>query len=204
MATCTLSTEYCGQPVTYFTGSGVNCKSKVECNVFYWFGLYWDVIETHFFLYAFDDLVAMLSLWSYHLTASILQVDMSSLVPPAPPSSGSSGSGSYRCEECGKVYQSAQGLKYHVNQHRGVYPYYCPYCTRGFLSHKDVKLHIRRQHLGFAELRCMYCQAGDFAKVADLKQHLDGCPAARKAMESKEATDTVSLTEWVFYLCIKN
>ena len=59
-----------------------------------------------------------------------------------------------------------------MNRHSGVYPYYCPYCTKGLNGTKDTKEHIRAHHTGLHGYHCATCKQ-EFQHVKNLKAHLD-------------------------------
>ena len=67
-----------------------------------------------------------------------------------------------------------------MDQHRGIYPYYCPYCNKGMLGQKDVKMHLKRWHVNEAAFLCLYCRL-DCQRLPDLKRHLEECD--RKPVE---------------------
>ena len=54
----------------------------------------------------------------------------------------------HKCELCGKGFIDNQRLKCHMFTHTNERPYVCQYCSRGFNSQGNLRMHIRGTHLG--------------------------------------------------------
>ena len=65
---------------------------------------------------------------------------------------------------------SRQGLQYHMNKHRGIYPYYCPYCQKGFMATSNVKYHMT-EHVATQDFVCKECR-GMLPDLKSLTNHL--------------------------------
>ncbi|XP_041470536.1 uncharacterized protein LOC121420075 isoform X1 [Lytechinus variegatus] len=50
------------------------------------------------------------------------------------------------CGTCGKTYKSQSSLKEHEYSHTGHRPFVCPYCPKGFMRNKKLKVHIKKNH----------------------------------------------------------
>ena len=50
------------------------------------------------------------------------------------------------CGTCGKTYKSHFSLKEHEYSHTGHRPFICPYCPKGFMRNKKLKLHMKKAH----------------------------------------------------------
>ena len=103
--------------------------------------------------------------------------------PPPPVNSSSSVTAAasstpdkqYKCQECGHTTRSSVGMYYHQNQHRGIYPYYCPYCNKGHTGTSHLRGHLRTNHRIQEPLRCAYCSV-IVAKIVDYVKHVRACP----------------------------
>eukprot|EP00092_Neocalanus_flemingeri_P017324 GFUD01018737.1.p1 GENE.GFUD01018737.1~~GFUD01018737.1.p1 ORF type:complete len:886 (+),score=196.54 GFUD01018737.1:76-2733(+) len=59
------------------------------------------------------------------------------------------------CPECGKKI-SMESLLNHIKVvHRGLYPFQCSHCDRGFQNHMNLETHVRAQHNG----TFLFCKA---------------------------------------------
>ncbi len=78
---------------------------------------------------------------------------------------------SYQCLECPRVFATRTGLEMHVkNKHRGIYPYVCQLCGRGFSSTTHMRGHMA-SHTGVKEYRCAVC-GKEYAYKSDLRVHV--------------------------------
>jgi Zinc finger, C2H2 type/C2H2-type zinc finger len=60
------------------------------------------------------------------------------------------------CTLCGKVYDTASALKYHMNTHNGVKPYKCPDCDQRFARIFGLNNHVNSQHKN-VRFKCKDC-----------------------------------------------
>ena len=85
----------------------------------------------------------------------------------------------YHCKECGHTTKSSVGMYYHQNQHKGIYPYYCPYCKKGHSATANLKSHLKTQHgVGGQVLHCLHCRVAITEKLVDYVKHVNGCAQA--------------------------
>lgn len=74
-----------------------------------------------------------------------------------------------RCSVCNKSCRTARGLLLHEGLHRGIYPYTCPYCGRGFSGNSNLRGHLV-VHTGVKEFNCDICKRA-FRYAKDLRRH---------------------------------
>ena len=87
----------------------------------------------------------------------------------------------YHCNMCNHTTKSSTGMYYHKNQHRGVYPYYCPYCQKGHCATANLKSHLKNQHNILPSpllFHCLYCRKGITDKLVDYVRHVNSCVSA--------------------------
>ena len=63
----------------------------------------------------------------------------------------------YCCELCGNKFKSALGWKIHMDAHRGIFKFECPYCKKGFYNKSALQGHIVK-HTGVKEFKCAICE----------------------------------------------
>ena len=78
-------------------------------------------------------------------------------------------SGACACKICGKVFQTSQGLKYHMASHTGTSAYTCSICGFGCSSTTQLEGHTNK-HRGIKPHKCPLCPAAYGYSYA-LKQH---------------------------------
>ena len=153
---------------------------------------------------------------SYDLFQGVYVATTGSMAPPPPPlalgeaasttSPGAQGhvaAGGYSmqqaphslplllCNTCQFSTQCSKVIKHHVNRHRGIYPYYCPYCGKGVHATSNLRKHLRRWH-GVVPpgQRCLHCREDVGGEsVLEYIRHVTECPASRE-----EAGNEVKLT----------
>ena len=62
----------------------------------------------------------------------------------------------YLCQ-CGRRLKTWDSFQAHSMIHRGLKPYSCPVCKKGFLSSSSRKTHVRHVHSDDRPYRCVYC-----------------------------------------------
>ena len=91
----------------------------------------------------------------------------------------------YICKECGHTTKSQVGMYYHQNKHKGIYPYYCPYCDKGQTGTTNLGSHLKSKHNIEKPFRCMFCPTVE-AKVTEYIRHVHGCPHRRENIYGKK------------------
>lgn len=76
----------------------------------------------------------------------------------------------FSCTLCGKGYQTAMGLRYHMQAHQGQI-FACPICQCKLTRKFSVKTHLRKVH---NSVECLSC-SGIFAQGADYNSHVLNC-----------------------------
>ena len=76
----------------------------------------------------------------------------------------------FKCNICGKAYQSKNGVTYHQRTHTGEKTYKCDFCGKAFSRNNVLQEHIRN-HTGEKPFKCGICDKA-FATSAYLKRHL--------------------------------
>ena len=119
-------------------------------------------------------------------------------------SSGSGSSKPKQCAECGKIYQTREGLRLHIrNIHIVDKKHQCTECDRAFVRAGDLRLHILRMH-GTAQDRPFPCSHDNchktFACKSELvrheKTHSKKRPSRGGASESSGATSSGEEHDW--------
>jgi uncharacterized C2H2 Zn-finger protein len=75
----------------------------------------------------------------------------------------------YLCTICGKSYDTALGLKYHMNNHNGFKPFKCPHCGQLFARVHGLNTHIGSRHEN-VRYQCSYCDM-KYIQSGKLKMH---------------------------------
>ncbi len=86
-------------------------------------------------------------------------------------------SDTYACHICGKQVTRLNSLRRHVRMHKGIYPYHCRVCNRGFGSKVNLLDHMR-WHSG-ERLTCEQCLRQFVSKVGFLS-HQEACSGFKK------------------------
>ncbi|XP_073828705.1 uncharacterized protein [Musca autumnalis] len=68
---------------------------------------------------------------------------------------------SYKCQTCGKIYQSSRSLREHESKHYGNKAYSCHFCTSKFYLKSSMYTHMKTNH---------YYQYQNFKKTSSTKQ----------------------------------
>ena len=89
----------------------------------------------------------------------------------------STSSNGFNCNQCGKVFSSKSGLKYHLSgnrvhqyHHSGIKEHQCQFCDKLFNNKYNLNIHLRI-HTGFKPFPCSQC---DFKgnQSSDLLRHV--------------------------------
>ena len=94
----------------------------------------------------------------------------------------------FTCTECPATFRSYKSREVHINQHRGLYKYYCPYCSKGHSASINLKLHIKRDHTGIPGFICSWCRQ-DLGTCARLKSHLEECSQKGQQPDGGKSSD---------------
>ena len=57
-----------------------------------------------------------------------------------------SSGGSYHCPYCGKLFNTENDLKHHIDIHIGAKPYSCEHCSERFTWPGQLKTHLLKLH----------------------------------------------------------
>ena len=76
------------------------------------------------------------------------------------------------CESCGKCYRSAQCLAMHQLAHRGIKPFLCDSCGRGFHAQATLDRHVMLRHTDRRPFVCDRCGKG-FVASSRLARHVE-------------------------------
>ena len=78
----------------------------------------------------------------------------------------------HKCDECGKTFSQASGLKYHIeNVHEDIKKVECEYCGKSLKTH-TLANHIRLVHEGVKPYKCDKCEKS-FGKRINLRKHVE-------------------------------
>uniref|UniRef100_A0A182QYT2 Protein krueppel n=1 Tax=Anopheles farauti TaxID=69004 RepID=A0A182QYT2_9DIPT len=78
----------------------------------------------------------------------------------------------HHCEQCPKVFMSAQTFQHHQYCHATGRSFFCTFCDKGFQTEQLVKNHIRT-HTHRSEYLCYLC-GKEFNNRSNLRQHVKG------------------------------
>ena len=78
------------------------------------------------------------------------------------------------CPECDAPLTSECGKKRHMEMHRGIYPYECPYCLLGIRSSSYMKVHLRVHAGRMIGFSCASCDHNAETFKA-FKEHIATC-----------------------------
>ena len=78
----------------------------------------------------------------------------------------------FACKLCNKTFVYEATLKVHLKAHRGIYPYTCEFCGKGFTSKQNMTGHVASVHTGQMLFHCTFCNMG-FNYKSNLKMHME-------------------------------
>lgn len=76
----------------------------------------------------------------------------------------------YKCNVCGKEYNSKSNCHRHLKSHTNEKEYKCGYCGKGFTHKYEVRMHCRI-HTGEKPFKCPICTRG-FNESGNLRRHM--------------------------------
>lgn len=76
------------------------------------------------------------------------------------------------CTYCGKSFISKNGLRHHMDSHRGNYRFSCEICGKGFQAKSNLAGHMN-SHLNYKPHVCDICNKGFSFKFAAMRHKLD-------------------------------
>ncbi|KAK4293725.1 hypothetical protein Pmani_033598 [Petrolisthes manimaculis] len=76
----------------------------------------------------------------------------------------------FRCQSCGKSFNSREDLKVHVIKHTSERPYECDLCEKSFTDQSALRCHRKKYHCD--NIICVICLRGDFKDRIELREHL--------------------------------
>lgn len=76
----------------------------------------------------------------------------------------------YKCNVCGKEYNSKSNCHRHLKSHTNDKEYKCGYCGKGFTHKYEVRMHCRI-HTGEKPFKCPICTRG-FNESGNLRRHM--------------------------------
>lgn len=76
----------------------------------------------------------------------------------------------YKCNVCGKEYNSKSNCHRHLKSHTNDKDYKCGYCGKGFTHKYEVRMHCRI-HTGEKPFKCPICTRG-FNESGNLRRHM--------------------------------
>ncbi len=101
------------------------------------------------------------------------------------------------CPMCGKQLQSSATLQRHIDIHRGVYPYQCTVCRRGFSHTQNLQDHMRH-HTG-ERFTCEKCNR-KFISKRGYQDHKHFCS---EPLEPSTSPHGMVKLKWSKHLQIK-
>lgn len=106
----------------------------------------------------------------------------------------------FRCLQCAHITKTHVGMYYHINQHKGIFPYYCPLCSQGQLGTTNLGRHLRSAHK-MIQLECWRCDL-KFNKVLDYVKHMKQCEYIKQCSPTTDTWSIQVIVVMVFIISV--